>query len=56
MCILQVANMTIPRLCNNQVITAVNGKFPGPIIRVREGDTLVVHVLNNSPYNITMHW
>ncbi|KAK7339791.1 hypothetical protein VNO77_20476 [Canavalia gladiata] len=51
-----VANMVIPRLCNNQVITAVNGQFPGPIIRVREGDTLVVHVLNNSPYNITMHW
>jgi len=48
--------MTIPRLCNDQVITAVNGQFPGPTIRVREGDTLVVHVLNKSPYDVTLHW
>ncbi|ESW12433.1 hypothetical protein PHAVU_008G112100 [Phaseolus vulgaris] len=48
--------MTIPRLCNDQVITAVNGQFPGPTIQVREGDTLVVHVLNKSPYDVTLHW
>ncbi|XP_027352545.1 laccase-7-like [Abrus precatorius] len=51
-----VANFTIPRLCNNQVITAVNGEFPGPTLHVREGDTVVIHVLNNSPYNVTIHW
>ncbi|KAK7395171.1 hypothetical protein VNO78_15717 [Psophocarpus tetragonolobus] len=51
-----VENIMIPRLCKNQVITAVNGQFPGPTIRARDGDTLVVHVLNNSPYNITIHW
>jgi FtsP/CotA-like multicopper oxidase with cupredoxin domain len=38
------------------VITAVNGWLPGPTIHVHEGDTVVVHVINNSPYNITIHW
>ncbi|OMO97394.1 Multicopper oxidase, type 1 [Corchorus olitorius] len=51
-----VQNLTVNRLCNKQVITAVNGSFPGPTIRVREGDTLIVHVYNKSPYNLTIHW
>lgn len=52
----QVQNLTIGRLCNQQVITAVNGSLPGPTIRVHEGDTLIVHVFNKSPYNLTIHW
>ncbi|KAL5550169.1 hypothetical protein UlMin_000345 [Ulmus minor] len=51
-----VANMTVTKLCRDQVITAVNGGLPGPTIAVREGDTLVVHVFNKSPYPITIHW
>uniref|UniRef100_A0A5B6YV30 Laccase n=1 Tax=Davidia involucrata TaxID=16924 RepID=A0A5B6YV30_DAVIN len=51
-----VQNLTVHRLCNEQVITAVNGSLPGPTIRVQEGDTLVVHVFNKSPYNLTIHW
>ncbi|OMO97395.1 Multicopper oxidase, type 1 [Corchorus olitorius] len=51
-----VQNLTINRLCNRQVITAVNGSLPGPTIRVQEGDTLIVHVYNKSPYNLTIHW
>ncbi|XWS55587.1 hypothetical protein CRYUN_Cryun09bG0013500 [Craigia yunnanensis] len=51
-----VQNLTINRLCNRQVITAVNGSLPGPRIRVREGDTLIVHVYNKSPYNLSVHW
>ena len=54
--LLQVQNLTISRLCNRQVITAVNGSLPGPRIRVREGDTLIVHVYNKSPYNLSLHW
>lgn len=53
---LQVQNLTVTRLCNRQLIVAVNGSFPGPRIRVREGDTLIVHVYNKSPYNLTVHW
>ncbi|PIA54503.1 hypothetical protein AQUCO_00900804v1 [Aquilegia coerulea] len=51
-----VGNLTIERLCKVHVITAVNGSLPGPTIDVREGDTLVIHVFNESPYNITLHW
>ncbi|WCJ28392.1 laccase 7 [Euphorbia peplus] len=51
-----VKNLTVHRLCDEQVITAVNDSFPGPTIQVREGDTLIVHVFNKSPYNLTIHW
>ncbi|GMJ03165.1 laccase 7 [Hibiscus trionum] len=51
-----VRNLTIDRLCNRQVITAVNDSLPGPAIQAREGDTLIIHVFNKSPYNLTIHW
>ncbi|XP_014515541.1 laccase-7 [Vigna radiata var. radiata] len=51
-----IGNLTVSRLCNEHVITAVNGSLPGPTINVEEGDTLVVHAINDSPYNITLHW
>ncbi|KAJ0453904.1 putative laccase [Helianthus annuus] len=52
----RVANLTANRLCQNQVISAVNGTLPGPALTVKEGDTVIVHVINNSPYNVTIHW
>ncbi|KAM0027780.1 putative laccase [Helianthus debilis subsp. tardiflorus] len=51
-----VKNLTANRLCENHVITAVNGSIPGPTLRVKEGDTVIVHVFNKSPYNLTIHW
>ncbi|XVE61989.1 hypothetical protein DITRI_Ditri06bG0082600 [Diplodiscus trichospermus] len=51
-----VQNLTVNKLCKSQVITAVNDSLPGPTIHVREGDTLIVHVFNKSPYNLTIHW
>ncbi|KAK9168259.1 hypothetical protein Syun_000399 [Stephania yunnanensis] len=51
-----VANFAVTRLCQSTVVTLVNNSFPGPTIQVREGDTLVVHVNNKSPYNISIHW
>ncbi|KAJ4950789.1 hypothetical protein NE237_027621 [Protea cynaroides] len=54
--IFNVGNLTLERLCQKNVITAVNGKLPGPVIRVEEGDTVIVHVFNKSPYNLTIHW
>ncbi|XP_064970920.1 laccase-24-like isoform X2 [Musa acuminata AAA Group] len=51
-----VGNLTVSRLCEDRVITAVNGQLPGPTIEVDEGDTLVVHVTNESPYNMSIHW
>jgi len=52
----QVENVMVRKLCYKRVITAVNGALPGPTIQVSEGDTLVVHVFNKSPYNVTIHW
>ncbi|XP_028783447.1 laccase-7-like [Neltuma alba] len=52
----EVANVTVTRLCNERVIAAVNGSLPGPTINVREGDTIVIHAVNKSPYNLTIHW
>ena len=54
--VLQIQNINIQRLCHEQTIVAGNGSFPGPTIDVREGDTVIVHVLNQSPYNINIHW
>ncbi|KAH0461942.1 hypothetical protein IEQ34_009517 [Dendrobium chrysotoxum] len=50
-----VGNLTVERLCKKRVITAVNGELPGPTIRAHDGDTIVVHLVNQSPYNITVH-
>ncbi|CAK9319905.1 unnamed protein product [Citrullus colocynthis] len=51
-----VQDMTVRRLCREQEITAVNGAYPGPTIHVQDGDVLIVHVTNNSPYDLTIHW
>jgi blue copper oxidase len=34
----------------------INGPFLGPAIRVRRGETVTMHVTNNIPDNITIHW
>ncbi|KAL3530773.1 hypothetical protein ACH5RR_010095 [Cinchona calisaya] len=46
----------VKRLCRTHNIITVNGKFPGPILTVRNGDTLVIKVLNRARYNVTLHW
>ncbi|KAL4341879.1 hypothetical protein GQ457_08G001210 [Hibiscus cannabinus] len=46
----------ITRLCRTKSIVAVNGKFPGPRVVAREGDRLVVKVVNHVSNNITIHW
>ncbi|GJV51612.1 laccase-4-like protein [Tanacetum coccineum] len=44
------------RLCETKPIVTVNGKFPGPTLYAREGDQVVVKLVNNVSYNITIHW
>ncbi|KAL5580955.1 hypothetical protein UlMin_013397 [Ulmus minor] len=46
----------VTRLCKTKSIVAVNGKFPGPRIVAREGDRVVVKVVNHVSNNITIHW
>ncbi|KAL3518008.1 hypothetical protein ACH5RR_020597 [Cinchona calisaya] len=46
----------VTRLCKTHNIITVNGQFPGPILTVRNGDTLIIKVLNRARYNVTLHW
>ncbi|XP_062183221.1 laccase-22 [Phragmites australis] len=47
-------NMT--RLCSTKPILTVNGKFPGPTLYAREGDNVLVKVVNHVTHNVTIHW
>ncbi|XP_008785568.2 laccase-17-like [Phoenix dactylifera] len=46
----------VTRLCHTKSMVTVNGQFPGPRIVVREGDQVVVKVINHVQNNITIHW
>ncbi|KAI5665984.1 hypothetical protein M9H77_15837 [Catharanthus roseus] len=46
----------VTRLCSTKSMVTVNGKFPGPIIKVREGDRVVVKVVNHVSNNVSFHW
>ncbi|KAD6119803.1 hypothetical protein E3N88_11074 [Mikania micrantha] len=46
----------VTRLCQTKSVITVNGKFPGPRIIAREGDRLVIKVVNHVPNNISIHW
>ena len=54
--VVKVQETPVKRLCNTLNIITVNGQFPGPTLEVREGDTLVVNVVNRAQYNVTIHW
>ncbi|KMT18360.1 hypothetical protein BVRB_2g025150 [Beta vulgaris subsp. vulgaris] len=46
----------VTRLCHTKSIVTVNGQFPGPRVVAREGDRLVIKVVNHVQNNITIHW
>ncbi|KAE8039257.1 hypothetical protein FH972_011685 [Carpinus fangiana] len=46
----------VTRLCHNKSIVTVNGQFPGPRIVAREGDRLLIKVVNHVHNNISIHW
>ncbi|WOL06860.1 laccase-3 [Canna indica] len=51
-----VQAMPVKRLCRTHNIITVNGQYPGPTLMVRNGDTLIINVVNKAKYNITLHW
>ncbi|TVU33123.1 hypothetical protein EJB05_24908 [Eragrostis curvula] len=51
-----VSQINLTHLCKDMLVTVVNGQLPGPTIEVTDGETVVVHVFNESPYNVTIHW
>ncbi|XP_062110906.1 laccase-17-like [Humulus lupulus] len=46
----------VTRLCHTKSIVTVNGQFPGPRIVAREGDRLLINVVNHIQNNISIHW
>lgn len=43
--------------CEEKMMIGINGKYPGPTIRAKEGDTIVVHLKNNLPTEgVVIHW
>ncbi|KAF6150319.1 hypothetical protein GIB67_034018 [Kingdonia uniflora] len=46
----------VTRLCHTKSIATVNGQFPGPRIVAREGDRVVIKVVNHVQNNISIHW
>jgi len=46
----------VRRLCKTQNIITVNGQFPGPTVEARNGDFMIIKVVNAAQYNISIHW
>ncbi|KAM0953515.1 putative laccase [Dioscorea sansibarensis] len=46
----------VTRLCHTKSMLTVNGQFPGPTIFAREGDRVIVKVVNHAANNVTIHW
>lgn len=40
----------------NRTVLTINDQFPGPLIRLNRGDTLLVNVTNRLPNATTIHW
>lgn len=38
------------------IATAINGQVPGPLLRWREGDTVIVRVTNRLKVHTSLHW
>ena len=43
--------------CLEHVVMGINGQFPGPTIKARAGDTVVVHLTNKlHTEGVVIHW
>ncbi|CDP06596.1 unnamed protein product [Coffea canephora] len=51
-----IVQHNVTRLCHTKSIVSVNGQFPGPRLVAREGDQLIIKVVNHVANNITIHW
>ncbi|KAL6179373.1 hypothetical protein ACLB2K_050888 [Fragaria x ananassa] len=51
-----VREKNFTKLCLTKSILVVNDSFPGPEIRVHQGDTVYVNVHNQGDYGLTIHW
>ncbi|KAL3718362.1 hypothetical protein ACJRO7_003490 [Eucalyptus globulus] len=51
-----VVLQNVTHLCHTKSVITVNGKWPGPRVIAREGDRLLIEVVNHVPNNISIHW
>ena len=48
--------MKLKKLCKANKIVTINQMFPGPVVYAQEDDRVIVRVINETPYNATVHW
>lgn len=53
---LEIAPVPVNFTGRERVATAINGLVPGPLLRVREGDTVTLHVTNRLNEMTSIHW
>ncbi|PPE00115.1 hypothetical protein GOBAR_DD02905 [Gossypium barbadense] len=46
----------VTRLCHTRTILSVNRRYPGPPLVAREGDRVIVKVINHVANNVSIHW
>ncbi|KAA8518918.1 hypothetical protein F0562_016308 [Nyssa sinensis] len=51
-----IKSKNVTRLCHTKSLLSVNGRFPGPRLVAREGDQVLVKVVNHVSSNVTIHW
>lgn len=44
------------RLCHTRSVLSVNKQVPGPPLVAREGDRVLIKVVNHVANNVTIHW
>lgn len=53
---LEIAALPVDFTGRRRLATAVNGRVPGPLLRMREGDTVTLRVTNRLEEMTTIHW
>ncbi|CAE6250595.1 unnamed protein product [Arabidopsis arenosa] len=53
---LEIKMQNVTRLCHTKSLVSVNGQFPGPKLIAREGDQVLIKVVNQVSNNISIHW
>jgi CopA family copper-resistance protein len=54
--VLRIARQTIPIDGRSMHAIGINGTVPGPLIRLREGQTARIHVVNGLDEDSSIHW
>jgi FtsP/CotA-like multicopper oxidase with cupredoxin domain len=53
---LTLGEITVNYTGRNRSATAVNGQVAGPLLRMRQGDTMTIRVTNRLPVRSSIHW